>query len=147
MTCTREGCRGRKHIKAAWNFVSCQGLDSCVFEATFAIPGLALKGLRPALKLNLHQTVCKYVSRKVLRATFWGEIVVGMFDPMKYMKSGGKAIKPGVQGDGRGSVFLLRALWRVPLHTLPGFGGPSLKGHLCRLKVRLKRGRGTRGRK
>lgn len=100
MTCTREGCRGRKHIKAAWNFVSCQGLDSCVFEATFAIPGLALKGLRPALKLYLHQTVCKYVSRKVLRATFWGEIVVGMFDPMKYMKSGGKAIKPGVQGMG-----------------------------------------------
>lgn len=68
------GWRGgeRKHIKAAWNFISCLGLDSCVFETTFAIPGLALKCLRPALKLNLHQTVCKNVSGKVLKATFGG---------------------------------------------------------------------------
>lgn len=54
------------------------------------------------------------------------------------MKSAWKPIKLGVPGNMRSICLPLG----VPLNILPGYGGPSLKGHLCRLKVRLKRGKG-----
>lgn len=58
------------------------------------------------------------------------------------MKSDWKPIKLGVPGNMRSICLPLG----VPLNILPGYGGPSLKSHLCRLKVRLKRGKGDQRR-